>query len=748
MTTENNEKIITLVENIHRGKVASELKPHKDILLLSLIESFERSGHHENHFLLSSELEAIFERNWRKYVTTISFNSSLIEIPFYYLQGDKLWELVLKPEYKERFITYERITKNRILECVDFARFTSSFFEILLDEESRSVLKQALIRRLSCGHTQPILSIQGESRMNSFVSYLNSLHCTDANSKGALAESQALEPLFCEIQVHHPWSDAIFSTLIGAGTDDGGHVILSGHAGDGKSTLAIELIKRLKNISDDKPLCGDLSKREIIPCSTHEIVVIKDLSEWCEPERDELFDNLISDTRRRYLLISNTGPLFDLFRTHTQKTGKTTIESELLTALDSSQARNMQFGDAAFHIYNLAQMDNIGLAMDLFDRMTQSTKWADCGMCSCHEKCPIAQNIRVLQTYHDRIRERLQRLYYRTYAYGARLTMRQIGAHFAYLMTGGGMTCSGVRETLAGGQTFVSERFSFINRFWGDDGYRDDEKAIHLQAIHVFRGQQFNTQFSPAQEREFWESIDGGTFALCVPEFSEAMSRLQRRGHMSCPQETAHSARRQIRRMAYFLYQPKEAITSFNRFQTAFLNSAKILDYQNWQKSPESFRPRDLEGALFCVLQEQFSGILPPEGAIRDWELYITLNRQDRDIRQSVQLVLRHFKFSAKFDLRMERTGLRLIGKGELRGLSLTLTLPFLDYIVGRKSGELSRGLQLSYRDRLENLMAQILKTIPADDDGTLILLKQGEDGSLSTITVRKNGDRLEVRND
>lgn len=62
--------------------------------------------------------------------------------------------------------------------------------------------------------------------------------------------------------------------------------------------------------------------------------------------------------------------------------------------------------------------------------------------------------------------------------------------------------------------------------------------------------------------------------------------------------------------------------------------------------------------------------------------------------------------------------------------------------------GEIGRGLSLSYRDRLEKLMAQIVYNLPEDNSEELIILKRHEDGSLSTINVGMTSDGLEVTND
>ncbi len=87
--------------------------------------------------------------------------------------------------------------------------------------------------------------IPGPAEGNPFVNYLNTLHNTTAANPNALAESQALNPYFGSIHVPLALTDFIERELTGSA---GNHVILTGHAGDGKSTIGLELYKRLKQI--------------------------------------------------------------------------------------------------------------------------------------------------------------------------------------------------------------------------------------------------------------------------------------------------------------------------------------------------------------------------------------------------------------------------------------------------------------------------------------------------------------------
>lgn len=584
--------------------------------------------------------------------------------------------------------------------------------------------------------------------MNPFVAYLNTLHSGDANNKGALAESQAKEPMFSQLQVDHPWAQEIFDTLV---ADDGCSVVLSGHAGDGKSTIAIEILKRLKGIAKDQVLPDGLHKTEAVSYNGRSVTVVKDLSECTESEREDAFIQIMSG--ERYLLISNTGTLLDFFKRRTERLGKSVIEVEndLLTALDSSCRQKMNMG-VAFSVYNLAQYDNVDLGLALLVRMVDSEEWGHCSTCASRELCPVLRNRTLIAKYRDRVLNRIRLLYFRTYAYGERLTMRQISAHFSYMLTSG-LECEAIKNMTLTRDLGPVERYLFVNRFWGDDGVAEEPVAQQMKAIRVFVDQHLNSQFSPALERRFWDAAEESSYFMQVPEVAESAARIRKRARRIARPKDAAYARHVWRRLIYFLYEPDvgnaDEVADYQRFESAFLDSPMILKFRQWQLHPELFKAKTLQPAIFSVLQEEFCGVLPIEGASQTKELYITLRRKSPEIRQSAQLVLRRFNFSEGFKLKMGQGDMPcLVGIGELAGIILELNLPFLDYIVTRRDGAIGRGLSLSYRDRLEKLMSEIVYRLHERETDGLLILKRQENGNLSTVSVNVTEDGLEVNND
>ncbi|HNT37026.1 MAG TPA: hypothetical protein PKH07_18695, partial [bacterium] len=271
---------------------------------------------------------------------------------------------------------------------------------------------------------------------NPFVAYLNSLHSCSAASENALAESQCCNPFFSFIHVAHPLAETIRETLLDSPRR---HVILTGHAGDGKSTIAVEVFKTLSGKSFSEPLSKPLSRREDLSAEGREITLIKDFSEWSEEERSALMTEMLDASSPRFLLISNTGTLLDAFKRYESRVGQdwVKIESDLLKSMDTSRSAPIEFHDTSFALINVAVFDNLVMAESILRRMLDAERWSACASVECRQCCPMYQNVLLMQRNLSVVCERMFLAYRRMYEYGTRLTLRQLTAHMAYMITSG-----------------------------------------------------------------------------------------------------------------------------------------------------------------------------------------------------------------------------------------------------------------------------------------------------------------------
>ncbi len=743
MSIVNQTRIEALIESLLPSGV--QKKPHKLLLLLAVARLVSRGVIIESVISYSQELVEEFKQLFDRFKADGDRNRPFN--PFFHLRTSGVWRLVSNPGQEQALEAATSIggpgDLNRLVKC---ASTEGVLREILFNHESRYAFQKLAEQRLSSQRV-----IGGLGMENPFVAYLNTLQGIDANNKGSLAESQARNPLFKELRVPHPLAAEIINELTG---DDGGHVILTGHAGDGKSTLALEIIRALRGFPPDDPIPDGLKKREAISWRGRTISVVKDLSECTEDERKALVGDMFRpESTERFLIVSNTGPILTLFRGNRDRTGEdvAAIEDRLLDAMDSSKRREFTFGSISFVVYNLARKDNLDLGMSLLEKMVLSSQWGRCQSCSASGRCPLFANRNLLLKFFPLVSQRIWMLYFRAYAYGERFTMRQMSAHFSFLLTGGA-SCREMAARVASGAEIRLERHLFTNLFWGDDGKNDIPQAVRqLHVVSVMREQHFDARFSPREERQFWNFGGGNPLATTDAALAELETRTRGGKKSSLCGLDAALMRRQYRRLVFFLGSPAPNGNDGSlEFLSAFLNSPRLLDVKGWRDNPASFKAKSLIVPIYNVLQEEFSGMRPPEGAGKVGTLFITLNRRTSEIRQSVQLVLSKFEFHDNLEIRLVDGTPMLCGIGKLDGIQLDLPLPFLDYITAQNKGELGRGLQRSYRDRIEDLKARILAAIHTGDAQGLVLLRRRTDGTLSTVSVKPIDDAkaLEVAND
>ncbi|MFZ2418388.1 MAG: NERD domain-containing protein kinase family protein [Smithellaceae bacterium] len=585
---------------------------------------------------------------------------------------------------------------------------------------------------------------------NTFVEYLNTLHCRDASSENALAESQANNPLFRLIHVSHPLTDKIQEVLLNINKK---HVILTGHAGDGKSTIGLEIFKRLTHVAFDQPLEQRLKNREDIKVKDKNLTIIKDLSEWKKENRLSFLNEMLQKKGPRFLLISNTGTLIDTFREfEKQSKGDTLeIESKILTAISKEDPEDFPFRGAEFIIINLAMMDNLFLAEKIFEKMVGEEKWCICSDQNCRMFCPIYRNVTLIQKNYPVVRERLFLAFRRMYEYGTRITIRQITAHFSYMITSGLEYADILRLSMLAEKPLMAE-FMFYNRFFGDNGKEEDLPALQLRSVREVRNQDFGQITSPTWERRLWLQSKGLSFQIDAQSCDEEFELLRKIGANIISDDEGLNdgqARQQVRRMLYFLHR----FNNDDTFIKTFLRSAAILNFVNWQLQTAHITQGErslLKRKIFHVLQEQFSGVRLPEGVKHDNNLYITLSRRKYDMRQSAQVVLARFDTEREFDVELkqhidllgiQRRELVLKGKGTIDGIRLVLNLPFLDYVIMRNQGGIGETLHAAFVDRLERLKAQLIKknSVSNEDDIMLVRLRTEHTFRRQIFAVQNN---------
>jgi len=727
----------SLANAIKPMMIGQNSKPHKFALVLAIIDLFEEGKIYTNRLILDEELESYFHRSIRRLESDLNEQDTLIEYPFYSLSKDGYWSLKVKPGMEDEFNRIftelkERFTKRRIKDTVEYAQLSDEFMQVLSDKTSRDLLRDALMHRFTSlngdGDNQ---KEQGASPVKCYSEYLSSLISTNIFNENAIAEAQAVNPLFGTIHTTHPLVHILDKELR---QKTGKHVILTGHAGDGKTTIAIDIIKQLRGLPPSAMLEKPLERREEI--EEHRLSIIKDFSER-EGRADQTLIEELKAGQRRFMIISNTGTLLDFFKGNAQAWQINSVEAEsrILTAISQKKgAAEVEFAGVEFIVYNLAYIDNLKLAENIFTRMLEPDNWIGCGSCSRESFCPVKHNVELIRSAQEQVTHRLFLLYRRLYEYGTRLTIRQLTSHLAYIISSG-INAANVHKKMSQ----MKSEYLFFNRLFGDDGKSPDVAASEMKAIVELKRQSLGTIFNSGIEMNLWlkPSVHGTIRVL--PEVKELFSDMRKKGMASLTVSGAGStpeqARRQLRRLLYFFVNDEVADS---QVMIDFLNSPNILYWQEWQQKgsvlEKAYRAK-YTNMVFHVIQEHFTGVRMPEGmGTQDSRLYITLSRKQSEVRQSAQIVIAELDWSQSAILELDRSSnaagaeyveLALKGQGVLKGVTLRLGLPFLDYVTQRHYGEIGNLLNAAYKERLEHFKLQVLKkTASLNDDMMLVRLR------------------------
>jgi hypothetical protein len=752
-------------------------KPHRLLLLMAALRIAKAAEDRSGRIFYSRPLTDEFAKLMHEYGEADDRNRPYA--PFFHLRSSSFWRLVPVEGKEKALEATSRVGgPTELQSLVAYAELAGDMREVVRNGTQMDAVEAHLLDALALGNSSrrqdlydvanrgdgsgvaeskepfPTLDLSriAPSAGNPFVAYLNSLQRLSGGNSNSLAEFQARSPHFASIHVPHPFVDTIATELRREG---GRTVILAGHAGDGKSTIALDVYRRLTGRADGSPLPRDPAHREDLDGG---ITILKDLSER-EKRRDKELWSEIAARTRRFLVVSNTGALLEFLKGQAAacKLDAVEMESRVLSALDSDTGcAELELGDQMMLVLNLARVDNLVITRAIFARMIAADRWAACVGRSCQENCPIWRNVELLQNRREPVLDRLFLAYRRMHEYGTRLTLRQLTEHLAYLVTSG-LEEADLEQMRARGEKPLKAQYMFFNRFFGDDGKCDHAPALRMRAVQEVRRQGFGGRPCPTWERKLWLKLRGANFRLNVPECDAEFELLRGHGadggNDSTPGLSPDQAREQVRRMLYFLY---EFETGDQTFLQHYLNTPMLLQWHDWQGGAKlDVQDRcALEQRIFHVLQEHFTGVRLPEGTrSQDRRLYVTLSRRRGDIRQSAQVVVADVDWGHETTLELApsknaagggRVDLTLRGKGRLDGAELKLTLPFLDYMVMRHFGELGETLQAAYVERLERFKASV-QELAKEDDGHALLVRLRVDHTFRRQTYTVSDGKLEV---
>lgn len=245
--------------------------------------------------------------------------------------------------------------------------------------------------------------------MNAFIDYLNSMHSIKGDGLGALAERQIQSPYSQVCHVPRRLGQ-IIAERIQAGEKVA--YIITGHAGDGKTSILVQVLRELGMIQSGEVLIGE----KICQNSNGKLYYVKDMSEVRLEQRVAYLRKALDAPAMGMssILISNTGPLLstfeDLLMADCVKKGEAYDETrrrinqtELLDQLDANQDGTRTIGDYEFSMINIARIDNVSFASAFLHNILDDDLWSPCAACEKKVNCPIWQNYETVHTNEGRV---------------------------------------------------------------------------------------------------------------------------------------------------------------------------------------------------------------------------------------------------------------------------------------------------------------------------------------------------------
>jgi putative restriction endonuclease len=147
--------------SLHTDVEAGRSRPHKAVMLLSVITLAESGRLPENRIYYSSDLLQIFSRFFDA-VRAGSDRRTPFN-PFFYLKSDRFWHLHPQPGQEALLATTPVIRgPGQLTGLVSYASFDDALFGLLTERTSREVLRLTLIDRYFPARRDDVLSICSE----------------------------------------------------------------------------------------------------------------------------------------------------------------------------------------------------------------------------------------------------------------------------------------------------------------------------------------------------------------------------------------------------------------------------------------------------------------------------------------------------------------------------------------------------------------------------------------------------------
>lgn len=307
---------------------------------------------------------------------------------------------------------------------------------------------------------------------NEFVNYLNSMNNASSSNINSLAESQVLSNYYHEIQVTRNIGTYI-SEQIKQNRNE--CFILTGHAGDGKTSILVQVLRELGLLEKGKKL----EDRKRIKENDIELLYVKDMSELNKEQQVKYLEEALKcpEVNASSILITNTGPLLNTFKALFNN--DIDIENIILNQLDSNKNDYLEIKGFRFKLINIARVDNVCFSKQILYKLVKEDLWSQCKGCDHTEYCHICTNYNCVNNNFDRVSNFIEAYYRYLYENDKRVTIRQIVSQLSFAFTGN-VSCKEIQKRKDKNIKFA---YNFANLFFGFRGTHEIDNSDQIKAI-------------------------------------------------------------------------------------------------------------------------------------------------------------------------------------------------------------------------------------------------------------------------
>lgn len=578
--------------------------------------------------------------------------------------------------------------------------------------------------------------------MRELVNYLNTLHRLNGSNINTTAEAGLVNKKYASQIIVK--DEALIDSVIEA-LENNGKVLLTGFAGDGKTTLA-------KLVADELTGADVDFSETVITFSAEEkkYVVIKDLSEISQDKASDLILSQLMAPDTSLLLVSNTGSIrtrlldiYDHNHWHEVYRSKASFEAAILKGIECNSETaegNIEIGSIMIHTFNLVKRDNLKTAKQVLRKMLDLDDW---NTDDEEEKNSVIHlNVSLMKANDYLAVDRMFYIYRKMYEYGTRLTMRNLIEHFAYTITGNRNSF----DKSYSNYIFFDNFFGVANPF-----------AAEIEAIKCLNRYSFGNDVPSVWKRRIWNGIGDDKYPIQMPGEVQKIDRFaklfSRESYLNCYYSLKDQS--SVLRSVFFLNDVEEE--SFHMYLASFLNSPAFwyfMENQEKQGSISRKTIKALDRILKRVMRDYCSGLrMQSDKTESNDNIYITMARKSKFVNQSTQIVLgvfswdsNHIEIKTVKDSRdIYQYYLNLKNNSNTFDNRMVLNLPLLDYISQIDAGSPLEDRESIFQKRLENIKLMLLNNSPKIEDDCIFVVYKDIQNKVNKVQYFIEDNQIDV---